>query len=396
MVTNKTTEPITVAGNAPENVVVLIVDDVPTNIAVLFEYLNALDMTVLVTQDGESGLQLARQEQPDIILLDVMMPQVDGFETCRRLKSDEATRDIPVLFMTALTDTASKIRGFEAGAVDYITKPIQQEEVVARIDAHVTIARQHNRLIRFFSILAHDLRTPFSSLVNLTRLVADNAQTWDREELAQRVATVHQTCSNIYRLTDNLLTWARLQQNVESVHRESLLIREAVMEAVAVCRDQAGEKAIQLDYDAVADDLRVLCDRNMLLVVLRNLISNAVKFTPRHGSVCIGARTANDALAAEDARTAEDARVVITVRDNGVGIAAAVLPQLLNLDARVQTPGTDREKGSGLGLILCRDMLAKNNGSLHIASVEGEGTTVTVDLPRAALSDHNSPQRSQP
>lgn len=377
------TDSATATNSAIENVVVLIIDDVPTNIAVLFEYLNALDMTVLVTQDGESGVRLARQEQPDIILLDVMMPQVDGFETCRRLKSDEKTRDIPVLFMTALTDTASKIRGFEAGAVDYITKPIQQEEVVARIGTHVTIARQHRRLVRFFSILAHDLRTPFSSLVNLTELVAENAQTWKREELAQRVATVHQTCSNIYRLTDNLLTWARLQQDAERVNRESLLVWEAVTEAAAVCRDQAEEKTIQLDCTAVPSDLRVFCDRNMLLVVLRNLISNAIKFTSENGAITIAARAT------------EQERIAITVKDNGVGISSEVLPHLFNVDAKVQTPGTNRERGSGLGLILCNDMLAKNGGSLRITSVEGEGTTATVDLPRSHLSGHDSPQRSR-
>lgn len=354
----------------------------------LFEYLNALDMTVLVTQDGVSGIRLAEQEQPDVILLDVMMPQLDGFETCRRLKALDATRDIPVLFMTALTDTVNKIHGFELGAVDYITKPIEQEEVVARINAHVTIARQQKRMLRFFSILAHELRSPFSSLVHMTATVAANAADWEREQLVERIDAIHQTCSNIYRLTDNLLTWARLQQHRETVEREEISLREIVMETLVVCHEHAEEKLITLSH-RVDTDLRVLCDRNMLLTVLRNLVTNALKFTHKGGSVHLTADAAERSPGDADRQ-----HVFLRIRDSGIGIANAVLPLLFQLDTKIHTVGTNGEQGTGLGLILCREMLQQNGGELTIESEEGQGTTVSVLLPCTPLSTHNRLPRS--
>lgn len=125
---------------------ILIVDDNPTNLAILFDYLDAANFRVFVAEDGESAIEQVYFARPDIILLDVMMPGIDGFETCRRLKNNPDTKDIPVIFMTALTDTADKITGFEAGAVDYVTKPLHNEEVLARVNIHLTIQRLKNNL----------------------------------------------------------------------------------------------------------------------------------------------------------------------------------------------------------------------------------------------------------
>ncbi len=125
---------------------ILIVDDNPANLGVLFDYLESAGFTVLVDNGGESAVRAISHHRPDIILLDVMMPGVDGFETCRRLKADEGTRDIPVIFMTALTDVVDEVRGLELGAVDYITKPIKVETVLARLNLHLTIRRLQGEL----------------------------------------------------------------------------------------------------------------------------------------------------------------------------------------------------------------------------------------------------------
>src|ERR1700693_2249330 len=125
---------------------ILIVDDVPANLAVAVDYLEANQFHVVVAQDGEEGIERAQLVHPDLILLDVMMPGIDGFETCRRLKLDAGTRDIPVIFMTALADTSDKIAGFAAGAVDYISKPIQVEELLARIKTHLALRSAQQQL----------------------------------------------------------------------------------------------------------------------------------------------------------------------------------------------------------------------------------------------------------
>ncbi|EDN67762.1 Response Regulator Receiver Signal Transduction Histidine Kinase [Beggiatoa sp. PS] len=154
----------------------LIVDDTPENIRVLFDFLIAHDFRILVAENGEDALENAEEELPDLILLDVMMPAgIDGFETCRLLKDNAQTQDIPVIFMTALSDTLDKVKAFELGAVDYVTKPFQQEEVLARINTHLTIRKlqkklqaQNEQLIvlnqdknEFLGIAAHDLKIHF-------------------------------------------------------------------------------------------------------------------------------------------------------------------------------------------------------------------------------------------
>ncbi|MCB0258119.1 MAG: response regulator, partial [Calditrichaeota bacterium] len=128
--------------------VILIVDDNATNLGVLFDYLKNATFRVLVAQHGKAALELLQEARPDLILLDVLMPEMDGFETCKHLKENPATRDIPVIFMTALTETVDKVRGFELGAVDYVTKPLQHEEVLARVNTHLTLGRLKQHLIR--------------------------------------------------------------------------------------------------------------------------------------------------------------------------------------------------------------------------------------------------------
>src|SRR5687767_14163734 len=156
---------------------ILIVDDTPANLGVLVETLGAAGYQLMVAEDGEEALAQTAQTQPDLILLDVMMPGIDGFETCRRLKARESTRDVPVLFMTALNETADKVKAFAAGGVDYITKPIEHEEALARISTHLSIRRLQRELQeqnalkkRFMKIASHDLRNPLFLILLDTEL----------------------------------------------------------------------------------------------------------------------------------------------------------------------------------------------------------------------------------
>ena len=167
---------------------ILIVDDMPVNIDVLFKYLDKNDFRVFVARDGESAIEQTPLEKPDLILLDVVMPGIDGFETCRRLKANPDTKHIPIIFMTALSDTVDKVKGFEAGAVDYITKPIQHEEVLARITTHLTLRNLQRRLEEWNALLETRVQDRTAELATANTQLQAEVVERKRTEVALRQA----------------------------------------------------------------------------------------------------------------------------------------------------------------------------------------------------------------
>ena len=345
---------------------VLVIDDTPSNIALLFEYLKAYDVEVLVTQDGASGVELAESEQPDIILLDIMMPGMDGFETCTVLKENPRTRDIPVLFLSALTETVDKVRGFRSGGVDYITKPVEREEMVARIRAHLTIRNQRRSLMRFFSIVSHDLRSPFNSLITATKYVAENVDSFGPAELKGVMTSLYESSSRTLKFAENLLTWARLQNQSLQPREKRIAVGDVVKDVVGLLGPEASAKEIELVDET--DTSVVWADTDMLHLIIRNLVSNAIKFTPRGGRITVGSSRG-------------EGTVHITVNDTGVGIPPEAISDIFNIHRKTTSLGTEQEKGSGLGLLLCKEMVERSRGTIDVQSTTGVGSTFTVSLP---------------
>jgi two-component system, sensor histidine kinase and response regulator len=179
-----------------EQIKVLIIDDTPGNLALLYELLETHRCKILVAQDGRKGIELARAQQPDVILLDIMMPGQDGFKTCSILQSDGDTRDIPVIFLSALSDMESKLKGFRSGAVDYVTRPLRQEEVLARIQAHVELKRSRERILeleRRNTVLAmavtasHEITQPLTSLKGNLELLSMAFESSENKEAMEYI-----------------------------------------------------------------------------------------------------------------------------------------------------------------------------------------------------------------
>ncbi|MCP4403471.1 MAG: hybrid sensor histidine kinase/response regulator [bacterium] len=395
---------------------IFIVDDTPANLGVLFDHLEAVGFKVLVDTNGESALNAIPQVQPAIILLDIMMPGIDGFETCRRLKLSEATREIPVIFMTALTDTVDKVKGLKIGAVDYITKPFQGEEVVARLKVHLTIRKlrqelqeqntvletyaalveeknrelhekniqldetnaeldEKNRQLqesnagkdKFFSIIAHDLRGPVSSLDDMTRLLSGNLESYGPDKLREFIRIEQKATTNLAKLLENLLTWSRMQRGMLEYHPQQILLGNTILRNIDLFSAMANQKDLTL-RNSVPDDVSVYGDLKMVDTIVRNLIANALKFTHPGGSINVSARH-------------HEARVEISVTDTGIGISAENTPKLFRIDTRFKHLGTAREKGTGLGLILCKEFVERHHGEIWLESEVGKGTTFTFTLP---------------
>ncbi|PSB03730.1 hybrid sensor histidine kinase/response regulator, partial [filamentous cyanobacterium Phorm 46] len=212
-----------------EESAILIVDDNPNNLAVLFDFLTESGFKVLVARTGESAIKKAEYSLPDLILLDVLMPGIDGFETCRRLKAGDLTKDIPVIFMTALNETENKIKGFSLGAVDYVTKPIQNEEVLARAQAHLSIRKLNQKLQQQNVQMEQEIVDRKQAQINLEQLAA---------ELEQRVddRTVQLYQANL-QLQEEVNHRQKIQENLQKSlhdlkHAQSLLIQSEKMSAL--------------------------------------------------------------------------------------------------------------------------------------------------------------------
>lgn len=354
---------------------VLIVDDNLTNLRVLIDFLHANGFETLIAQSGEGALEQVQYASPDIVLLDVRMPGMDGFETCIRLKNDSRTKDIPVIFMTALAGEQDKIRGFRCGASDYVTKPFQQEEVLARIRKELVICRQQKELIRLnrtkdkiFSVIAHDLKTPFNGLISVTGLLLESISDMKRENIREFLEIINENSKQTLNLLENLLEWARSQSEILQIYPASCPLQDISILCIQGIETTSSRKSIQI-INEIDKNICVFADTNLLMSVFRNLLNNAVKFTRPGGTIRLGAEDKED-------------RVCIFVSDSGIGIPEERIPTLFRMDELKTTTGTEGEKGTGLGLVICKDFIERMGGSLEVESREGKGSVFRFCLPK--------------
>lgn len=353
--------------------IILIVDDVPKNVQVLGTLLKKIDCNLAVAMNGQQALQTIEKVRPDLILLDIMMPGIDGYEVCRRLKLVDETKNIPVIFLTAKAEAEDIITGYELGAVDYLTKPFIGSELLSRVKTHLALKQVKENLEeeiaaknKFFSIISHDLKGSLSIILSFVQLLQNNHQSLSRGETDELLGDIESTSRNTLDLLDNLLEWARSQTGRIRFNPVQLNLGAIVDDILRSSGDLARSKNIELG--SVVNAQNIFADRNMLLLILRNLVSNAIKFTHGGGKVSVGAVYPNGS-------------VKIYVADTGVGIDGKKVEQLFKIDNKVSTPGTENEPGNGLGLILCKEFIQHHGGEIGIESVPGKGTTVWFTLP---------------
>ncbi|MBF0099823.1 MAG: hybrid sensor histidine kinase/response regulator [Desulfobacterales bacterium] len=355
--------------------IILCVDDNPFNLSVLFEFLNTSGFEILIAQDGHTALSRAKLVSPDLILLDIMMPEIDGFQTCEALKSYSETKHIPIIFMTAVTDTVSKIRGFELGAVDYITKPFQQGEVLARIHTHLTLVRQQQELYKknqFFSIVSHDMRNMFNILQGTIELLINRSTSIQDQKIEKYAQNLMNISHKAHKMMENLQYWASIQTGHVKQIRKPLCLYERINETVLLLTEFIKDKQIEI-INEINQNVNVFADLHMLDTVLRNLISNAIKFSHPNQSIIIRQLEGNIEV--------NEPVVHIAVIDKGIGITQEQLDKLFIITQRVQTVGTRGEKGSGLGLILCRELVSQMAGTMGVDSQLGKGSTFWFTIP---------------
>ncbi|MCX6954742.1 MAG: hybrid sensor histidine kinase/response regulator [Verrucomicrobia bacterium] len=351
---------------------ILIVDDTPANLGVLVETLGAAGYQLMVAEDGEEALAQTAQTQPDLILLDVMMPGIDGFETCRRLKARAETRDVPVLFMTALSETADKVKAFAAGGVDYITKPIEHDEALARIRTHLSLRRLQRELQeqvalkeRFMRIAGHDLRNPLCLILMAGELAKRHAAT--PEPVVKLVNNIADGAMQMRRIIDTFLDLRSPQPGAAAGRIDLGLL------AAAVARQHehaAGRKQIAV-LTEIAEGLPLArCDAAHGYQIFTNFVSNALKFTPPGGRVTVTLVRADRRLRAE-------------VRDTGPGVLANERAQLFREHARLSPRPTGGEESNGLGLAIVKHLVESQNGVVGADFPATGGSVFWFEIPVA-------------
>ena len=360
---------------------ILIVDDVVSNVLLLKILLTNEKYQVCTANCGNMAIEQAKAEKPDLILLDVMMPDITGFDAAQILKKDPETAHIPIIFLTALNNPSDLVHGFQVGANDFLTKPFNKEELVVRVFHQIKlvaatriIERQNAELRatignrdKTYSVIAHDLRSPMASIRMVLNLVAASASPeLIGQEMYDLLDKANKESEDVHDLLDNLLKWTKSQTGRLTVVRQDLDLNDIIPGVVDIFEMIAQNKHIKLNYQTSASSVIVTADNDMLKTVVRNFMSNAIKFTPENGSIDIILSTEGD-------------YAKVSVRDHGVGIAPERLSSIFNKGET--TYGTGGEEGSGLGLQLCQDFATKNGGSCTVESVLGEGSTFSVLVP---------------
>jgi signal transduction histidine kinase len=359
--------------NNEEISTIMIVDDTPTNLSVLIDYLNDFGFELLIAVDGEGALISAEAGKPDLILLDIMMPGMDGYETCRRLKENPVTKEIPVIFISALSESMDKVKGFSSGGVDYITKPFQQDEVLARITTHLTIQRQKKELAalnatkdKFFSVISHDMRGIFTPILGSSDLIRRMVQKYDDPKLTKFSNNLSISVKNALKLFENLLEWSRIQRDGITFEPTQLSLKIMVEQTVELFQEHQKSKHIEI-INNIHDDYQVWADKNMIQTVFRNLISNALKFSHSGGAITLDAKM-------------NDNKIEVSVTDSGIGMSPDNVAKLFTLNQTKSSKGTDGEKGTGLGLILCKEFIEKHGEKIWVNSTIGKGTAFLFTL----------------
>ncbi len=361
---------------------ILAVDDEQLNLELLRFILERNNFEYKGISDDDYLFELLEERLPDLILLDVIMPRIEGFELCEKVKSFAKYKDIPVIFLTGKVNIKDKVKGFEVGGVDYVTKPFNEQELIARIETHIELRRARNQIEqqaenlkqsnalkdRMFSIIGHDLRSPLSAAkLKMDFIMRGIIDPKSDEFVDGTVFELLKTMDEALNLLQNLLGWAKSESDQIQVIPENLDLKDIVEQTFRLLKLGSEHKKIEL-VNSIPDATFVHADLNTTKTVLRNLLSNAIKFTPVEGRIKVQGILKDD-------------RIIVEVKDNGQGIPKEDISKILNPNEHFSKLGTEKEPGTGLGLVLCQNFVNKNGGQLKIRSTVGKGSTFYFDLP---------------
>jgi len=378
---------------------ILIVDDNPENLSVLGSIVATNGYIPGFATNGTMALASIKEEAPDLILLDVMMPDMDGFEVCRRLKQDTALAEIPIIFLTAKTETDDVIAGLKLGAVDYVTKPFNKEELLTRVQTHLVLQTQQKQLQvqaeqlrqaneqlvqldqeknEFLGMAAHDLKNPLSAILGSIEMIDELIKTeqfaskLDVTELSEMIKT---GAEHTFSLINNLLDVNAIESGKIRFNLENVDIFPVMSQIVAEYIQKAKRKNITIHFSPAHSEYVAYVDQNLVQQVLDNLVSNAVKYSPFDKNVSIRIfTTANATIGCE-------------IQDEGPGLSHEEQAQLFTKFSRLSPQPTNDESSTCLGLFIVNKLINAMGGQVWCESELGHGSKFVVEfLPQRSES----------
>lgn len=388
--------------NLHRNNTILAVDDSPINLSVLVDNLSSDTCRVLTAESAKSALNRLDHVLPDLILLDVMMPGMDGFSLCRQLKKHPIYRDIPVIFLTARSEGDDVMEGFRAGGVDYVTKPFREEELSMRIKTHLelknaryqlqeythTLEDQNKRLSEvlnekneFIGVATHDLRNPLSVLTLALDLFRIKTKGKEIKEVAPLVDQMDKTIKRMISLVSKLVEINRLDVGRFEINLERTSLETICVDIISSNRVSADAKNIEIHYDVgCGQDIEAMIDATAFSQIIDNLISNAVKYSDSETAIHCRLHIVGNAEELPDL-VLIDKKVRFEVKDEGPGIQKEEYPKVFQKFAKTSNLPTAGESSSGLGLSIAKRFAREMKGDVGFISEPGKGSTFYLELP---------------
>jgi len=375
---------MTATENRKADASVLVVDDTPENLRLLIDFLRNENYTVRLAPSGALALQAVEQEAPDLILLDINMPGMDGYEVCRRLKAQQRLQEIPVIFISAYNETMDKVKAFEVGGVDYVTKPFQFEEVQARVETHLKLRRAQSALRESFEnlrsleelrdnlvhMVVHDMRSPLTALITnldfLKQDLAGHIASQSMEDIDAAVAGGRR----LNHMADELLDVSRLEARKMPIERVQCDLAEVVRAALENVKTRESGREVVLE---APQPVPLPVDVKILGRVIENLVGNGMKHTPPGQPLIVSVSASEKGGGAR-----------VAVRDHGPGIPAELREKIFDKFGTLRSRNEQKHHSAGLGLAYCKLAVEAHGGRIGVDSVEGQGSTFWFTLPADA------------
>lgn len=353
---------------------ILVIDDNPMNLLLASKVLEIDNYKSTIAESGLEGIAQIEKEIPALILLDIDMPEMDGYEVCRKIKAVEKWKEIPIIFLTAQIQTENLVKGFDAGGVDYITKPFKSEELLVRVKNHLELAESRKTILemnrsrdKLYSIIAHDIRSPLSGILQTIDAIDQGYFDPTSDDFMDIIHHLRARTKDTSTLLTSLLQWTRFQDTNTEIEPKQTNLFVVLSSCINLLEANAKNKDISLSMN-IDEKAEAVCDEVTMHTVFRNILSNAIKFTPNNGSISIRSKQS-------------ESSVEISIQDTGVGMSEDTLQAIFEKNLHYTTSGTDNEQGTGLGLMLVKDFVKKNNGSIIVESTVGKGTLFSIELP---------------